>query len=177
VLLAACGGREITQSDWERQNQGKLGRDEAEKEVVIRLPDFPRKANLIEFAVGKESDFAFFVDKSTLSVASDGLVRYVMLARSPSGVENVSYEGLRCESAEVRRFALGRPDGTWHASPGPLQPVRQPWHEVLFKEYFCSQKVPIRNAAEGVRALEQGGHPAHRGFAAEPNAANPNRPR
>jgi hypothetical protein len=37
-------------------------------------------------------------------------------------------------------------------------------HTTLYREYFCPQNEPIRNAGEGVRALEQGGHPFSKGF-------------
>jgi hypothetical protein len=87
------------------------------------------------------------------------VVRYVLVARSPSGVENVSYEGLRCAGVEFRRYAFGRPDATWHASPGPWQPLSRPWHQVLHRDYFCLQNVPLPSAAEGVQALQQGGYP------------------
>jgi hypothetical protein len=171
LLLAACGGREPIKSDWERQNEDKLSRDQAETEVVTQVPAFPQKANLLEFQVDGAGDFGFFVDKASLSVSSDGVVRYVLVARSPSGVENVSYEGLRCASVEFRRYALGRPDATWRASPGQWQPLTRRWHQVLHREFFCPQNVPLPTAAEGVRALELGGLPYSGGFSADPYRA------
>ena len=159
LSLAACGAREPIKSDWERQNEDKLSRDQAETEVVTQFPAFPQKANLLEFSVGGVGEFGFFVDQTSLSVTSDGVVRYVLVARSPSGVENVSYEGLRCASVEFRRYAFGRPDATWHASPGPWQSLSRRWHQVLHRDYFCLQNVPLPSAAEGVQALQQGGYP------------------
>ena len=159
LLLAACGAREVAKSDWELQNEDKLRRNQAETEVVEKFPAFPQKANLLEFPVIGAGDFGFFIDKASLSVGSDGVVRYVLVARSPSGVENVSYEGLRCARVEFRRYALGRPDATWRPSPSPWRPLTQLWHQVLHREYFCLQNVPLPTAAEGVRALQQGGDP------------------
>ena len=168
LLVAACGAREVEKSDWERNNEARLSRDRAETEVITQFPVFPRKANLFEFPVGGGGDFSFFVDKTSLSVGNDGVVRYVLVARSPSGVDNVSYEGLRCASAEIRRYAIGQPDATWHGSAGAWQPISLRWHGVLHREYFCPQNVPLNTAAEGVRALESGGHPFSRGFSADP---------
>ena len=167
LSLAACGAREPIKSDWERQNEDKLSRDQGEAEVVTQFPAFPRKANLLEFRFNGAGDFGFFVDQTSLSVTSDGVVRYVLVARSPSGVENVSYEGLRCASAEFRRYAFGRPDAAWRASPGPLQPLARPWHQVLHREFFCPHNVPLRTAEDGVRSLEEGGHPLFRGFSTD----------
>ena len=169
LLVAACGPRKVAQSEWERSNESRLSREQAEAEVVTQFPAYPRKANLLEFRVGGTGEFAFFIDKGSLSVGSDGIVRYVMVARSSDGVDNVSYEGLRCESAEVRRYAAGQPDATWRVSPGLWQPIARRWHLVLHREYFCPQNVALHSAAEGVRALQAGGHPFSRGFSADPN--------
>jgi hypothetical protein len=167
LSLAACGGGEAVKSDWERQNEARLGRENSELEVVSRFPAFPRRENLIEFKVLDANGFGFFVDRSSLAVGDDGVVRYVLVARSPSGVENVSYEGLRCPSAEFRRYALGRPDATWRASPSPLESITRPWHQVLHREFFCPHNIPLRTAAEGVRALEEGGHPLYKSFSTD----------
>lgn len=168
LLLAACGGGEKLKSDWELRNEARLGRENSDLEVVSRFPAFPRRENLIEFAVLGADGFGFFVDRSSIVVGDDGVVRYVLVARSPNGVENVTYEGLRCESVELRRYALGRPDATWHASSSPWQPLARPWHRVLHREFFCARNVPLGSAAEGVRALQSGGHPFYRGFSADP---------
>jgi len=168
LSLAACGAREPIKSDWERQNEDKLSRDQAETEVVTQFPAFPQKANLLEFRFNGAGEFGFFVDQTSLSVTSDGVVRYVLVARSPSGVENVSYEGLRCASFELRRYAVGQSDATWRGSPGSWRPVERRWHRVLHREYFCPQAVPLNSSAESVRTLESGGHPFSRGFGADP---------
>ena len=140
------------QSDWERHNV----RPDLGEEQPTAPPAYPRSDTLIEFGVSG-SEFRFYIDGATLSVGSDGIVRYVLVARSPSGVDNVSFEGMRC-AGEYRPYALGRPDGTWAPSPGRWR-ATQRWHRALLHEYFCPQTQPIRDAAEGVQALRQGGHP------------------
>jgi hypothetical protein len=128
---------------------------------------FPRR----RFFVAATSEFRFFVDAASLSVGSDGIVRYVLVARSPSGLENVSFEGMRCETNEVRIYALGR-DGSWVGRPTDWRPI-QPrsvsrWHNELFRNYFCPQREPIVSAREGVLALRQGGHPLTKGLSQDP---------
>jgi hypothetical protein len=170
LVLAGCGSPGV-QSDWERANRKA---EPAEEQVT--LPAYPTAANLLEFGVVDADGFRFFVDGTTLSVGKDGIVRYVLVARSPDGVQNVTYEGLRCASGEQRIYAFGRPDGSWSASRSGWRsldaPAVQRRHGILYREYFCPQNEPIRSAAEGVRALQQGGHPFSRGFAA-PGPVNP----
>ncbi len=161
ALLGACGGdRANMKSDWERQNEGRLVKEGAE--VLPELPAFPRRENLVEFFVSTASDFKFFVDRASISV-KDRVVRYTLVARSPNGVDNISYEGMNCAAGEYRVFALGGPDGTWLSRPGPWREITtrsvQRWHNALQREYFCPNGISVTDATEAVRALEQGGHP------------------
>lgn len=168
ILLAACGGTG-PKSDWEKANETKLPAAE-QRETLPTFPP-PQRGELIEFEVAATSEFRFFVDANSLSVGSDGVVRYVLVARSPSGVENVSFEGMRCTTNEVRIYALGR-DGAWVGRPTDWRPI-QPrsvsrWHNALSREYFCPQREPIASAQEGVLALRQGGHPLTKGLSEDP---------
>lgn len=160
VALAGCG--QTPTSDWERQQEGKLA-----PEAAAPLPSFPRRADLVEFDVAATSEFRFFVDAASLSVGSDGVVRYVLVARSDAGAENVSFEGIRCATGEVRIYAIGH-EGRWSGKPGEWRVIQprsvQRWHNALYREYFCPQKAPIANASEGVDALRRGGHPLARGI-------------
>jgi hypothetical protein len=163
ALLAACasdGSR--SKSDWEKQNDGRLVKEAAEVAPEPELPAYPRRENLVEFFVSSASDFRFFVDRASISV-KDRIVRYTLVARSPSGVDNVSYEGINCVAAEYLVYARGRSDGTWLSRPGPWQKIEsrsvQRWHNALYREFFCPNRIAITDAAEGVSALKQGGHP------------------
>jgi hypothetical protein len=137
---------------------------------VPAAPAFPARATLLEFEVRAPRDFRYYIDGATLSVDAKEVVRYALVARSPSGVENVTYEALRCKTDEYRVYALGRADGTWGGRPGNWRPIaesRQPQHRILQREYFCPQNNPIRNADEGRRALQDGGHPWAKGFSGD----------
>jgi hypothetical protein len=154
LALAGCAGAKPAEGEW-------------------TLPPYPAKSTLVEFSVADPTPFRFFIDGASLSPGADGVVRYVLVARSPQGAENVTYEGIRCESGEYRVYAVGQADGSWGGRPGEWQKISATtiarWRTALQREYFCPQKEPIRSRAEGVRALQQGGHPFSRGFAAEPN--------
>lgn len=168
LLLAACGASG-PKSDWERANEEKLPAAEQQRDA---LPSPPQKrGELIEFFVAATSEFRFFVDAATLSVSDDGIVRYVLVARSPSGVDNVSFEGMRCATNEVRIYALGR-DGAWVGRPTDWRVIEprsvSRWHNELSRNYFCPQREPIVSAKEGVLALRQGGHPLTKGLGEDP---------
>ena len=162
LALAACSSPPEV-SDWERQNVLR----EAPREEAVTPPPFPQRGKLIEFPMADAAGFHFFVDGSTLSVDKQGIVRYVLVAQSPNGAQNVSFEGLRCPAAQHRIYATGQADGTWiPAARATWQPVTQArrWQMALYLEYFCPQKVAIRDAGEGVRALQDGGHPFSKGL-------------
>ena len=161
ALLAGCGGnskRDEFKSDWEEKN-ARLLRDEA-PETVPTPPAFPSEKNLVRFFVSSASDFTYFVDRS--SIKPEGVVvRYVLVARSPSGVDNVYFEALNCSEREFRAYARGTNDGKWIVRPTEwrrTEPAQRAEH-ALHHQYFCPNNAPIHSAAEGVNALERGGHP------------------
>lgn len=166
ALLVACGGAGV-KSDWERKNETRL--EQEARDPVPAPPAFPRKENLVEIALRGATDFRFYVDGATLGVG-DGVVRYVLVARSPEGVENVSFEAIRCATAEYRVYALGRADGSWGGRAGEWRLMAerpQPWHTALQRDYFCPQGRPILSTEEGLLALRQGGHPFAKGFSGD----------
>jgi hypothetical protein len=165
LLLALAGcGTPTDRSDWERQHAAQLP---PSAPGPVRPPRYPREQDLIEFFVAATSGFRFFVDAASISVSDAGEVRYTLVARSSAGAQNITYEGMRCNSAEVRLYAVGH-DGTWGGRAGEWRPIQpksvQRWHNALYREYFCPQREAILNGREGAAALRAGGHSAARGF-------------
>ena len=161
VLVAACAARSRPESDWERANRDRFAREAEEK---VALPRYPKKEDLVEFYVSAATDFKYYIDKSTLSVSPRSKeVRYVMVARSPSGAENVSYEAIRCPS-EYRVLAVGRSDGTWTDRPAEWREMTKgsslSWPYALSRNYFCPHRDSVQTVAEAADALERGSHPA-----------------
>ena len=160
IALAAHAVSGVAQSknDWEIELERR-----GWKESEYKLPAPPKPADLIEFFVSSATDFRFFVDPQSLSVGNDGVVRYTLVARSPSGAENVTYEGIRCSEGWLRVYAYGRPGGGWSERDSEWRPIEpktvQRWHNALRREYFCPMRVPIFDPAEGIDALRRGGHP------------------
>lgn len=134
-------------------------------EAEIELPAFPQEANLREFYVSEMTAHKFAVDATTLSVGKDGVVRYVLVVRTSGGAVNTSFEGIRCESGELKIYASGRQDGQWARARRSEwrrienKPVNR-HHAALARELFCPNGIPIRTPAEGREALRLGKHPA-----------------
>lgn len=142
------------------------GRDEPEwKEGELKLPPFPSPENLLEFEVRGAGSFRFFVDAESITIGEDKIVRYVSVARSRTGVESVSFDGLRCSTVSHRVYATGRSaDRSWAiVRSGDWKklslgaPGRQ--HLVLMRDFFCPSGFTIATRKEGVSALRAGSHP------------------
>lgn len=130
-------------------------------EVAIKLPPFPKPENLVRFEASAANTNEFFIDATSITIGSDGVVRYTMVVRSPSGAQNVSYEGIRCETTEQKAYAFGRRDGTWSNASAPAwkkieykQLQRQ--HGVLYSHYFCPDGAPIRSAEAAIQRMKYG---------------------
>ena len=145
-------------SEWELE-QDRLNF----KESDVKLPAFPGDEGLIQFHVSGASSFRFYIDPASVLPGPDGVVRYTLVARSPEGVSNVSYEGIRCATSSWKMYALGN-DGRWSARESEWRDIKprsvQRWHLELRHRYFCPGRVAIFTTAEGVNALRRGGHPA-----------------
>ncbi|MQY52263.1 CNP1-like family protein [Rhodocyclus gracilis] len=135
------------------------------EEIEAKLPAPPKDSSLIAFFVSASSANRFQVDGDSISVGADGVIRYTLVVTSASGVRNVSYEGIRCETAERRLYAFGRADGAWSKARGNMWVKIQNsslnrQHAALFTEYFCPIGNPVADADEARKALLAGGHPS-----------------
>lgn len=133
-------------------------------EGEVTLPRDTGLTDPIEIDAGPTSRSKVLVDRATLSVGADGVVRYVLQVRTQGGAVNTTYEGIRCSSREHRVYATGRRDGTWAAAR------RDDWARIefrtinafshlLYKYYFCPLGVMVRDRDEALMALRRGGHP------------------
>lgn len=134
------------------------------QEIEIQLPAAPKQETLLPFYVSAATENRFFIDGATLTVGSDGVVRYVLLVLTPQGARNVTYEGMRCETRERRIYASGRLDGSWSkARKNEWVRIQDAYanrqHAALFLEYFCPIGNIVQDAAEARNALIKGIHP------------------
>jgi CNP1-like family len=126
------------------------------------LPPLPQSANLLPFEVSQNTPLHFAVDAKSIDVGSDGVVRYTIVVTSPSGAQNINYEGIRCDNYEWRQYAgLNAEHNGWDSS------VATRWRRIengdlnayqaaLYKDYFCANKLPAASAKTIVNNIRYG---------------------
>lgn len=135
------------------------------EEIEAQLPAFPKAESLDPFFVSATTDNKFMVDRDSISVGADGVVRFTLVVLSSTGVQNVSYDGMRCSTGERRLYAFGRSDNTWSKSRSNQwvkiqESTLNRHHAALYFEYFCANGNSVRDAEEARVALRSGGHPS-----------------
>ena len=104
------------------------------------------------------SALRFGVDPSSVALGQDGIVRYVVVATSASGVVNALYEGIRCGDGEFKVYARHNPDSGWTLAKGspwrPLQDQPASRHALLIaRTGACMGHSANRSASQIVRDL------------------------
>lgn len=129
-------------------------------EVAAQLPPYPKAENLIEFNVSSATRNRHFIDKESISVGADNVVRYTVVIEAAGGARNVSYEGLRCESGERRLYAYGHANGTWSKARNArwenikLRSLLS-YQKALFEDHFCPDGIRVRDSKEAVQNLQR----------------------
>jgi CNP1-like family len=160
VLCIGTASAQVLAPQYPGGYKPQFDEDKPWEEQKWALPEYPADANLVRFYVSPTTPFEFFVDSKSVSVGKDGVVRYTLVARSPSGASNVSYEGIRCESRERKLYAFGSPDRSW------LQARNADWARIpsrrtypnnqqaaLADDFFCVQGSHIGSPEVALKAL------------------------
>jgi hypothetical protein len=88
-------------------------------EIEAQLPAPPTEKSLVEFYVSPNTSFRFALDRDSITIGSDGVVRYTLVATSDRGVRNIRFEGLRCQTNEFKVYAFASAEGKWEKSRTP----------------------------------------------------------
>ena len=108
----------------------------------MELPAWPAGEKLLEVRVDKAMfPFDVYLDPDSLSVGSDHVVRYTLVVVSSSGARNVSFEGIRCNTGEYRRYAYGS-GGEWlqtndTAWKRVLDAGMDGYRNILYRDHMC----------------------------------------
>ena len=138
LLMAWCALAQWKDWDYELEQEKKPW-----EELQTKLPPYPKPENWLKFEIGANTANSFFIDAASLSVGDDGVVRYTVVIKTSGGATNVSFEGLRCDSRQLRVYAFGHPNAQWsrarNAGWREIEPrVVNGHHYVLFRDYFCT---------------------------------------
>jgi hypothetical protein len=97
------------------------------QETPVSPPGTFSTERLLDFEVSTGTSLNYGIDPATLSVGDDGVVRYVMVARSSSGALNVLYQGVRCQTGELKTYARWNNNAsTWNVG------AKEEWHALSF---------------------------------------------
>ena len=104
------------------------------READAPPPPALKTERLIELEIPR-STLRYGIDPASVSVGADGVVRYVVVARSTSGAVNAMYEGIHCKTGEVKVYARHNPDSGWVKAQDPqwksLHEVANTRHSLL----------------------------------------------
>jgi hypothetical protein len=108
----------------------------------VEPPVWPAENKLLEVRVDKAMfPFDVYLDPESLSVGPDHVVRYTLVVVSSSGARNVSFEGIRCDTGEYRRYAYGSGRKWLQMQHSPWQKIldagRDGYRHVLYRDYMC----------------------------------------
>ena len=135
--------------------------DQPWQEQAGELPPYPVQDRLLELDIDTgASPFRYYLDPASLNAGDDRVVRFTSVIVSPSGVWNVTYEGLHCGDRSHRRFAYGS-GGQWHLLPEtPWQRITgsgtQRYRKVLYEKYMCPTAEAYTDAEHILRRLRAG---------------------
>ena len=81
------------------------------KELDMKPPATFRTDRLVPIEMPRHVSVKVGIDPETLTVSSDGIVRYVVVAVSGNGNINAAYEGIWCRAGDVKIYARAGNDG------------------------------------------------------------------
>jgi hypothetical protein len=154
AVLAGCGSAKPTNKDDSAFVYLMDRKPNWVENKVDTLPPLPQNTDLLEFNVSENTPLSFFVDKNSLSVGTDGVIRYTVVVKSPAGARNVNYEGIRCDNYNWRLYASINEDQTdWDRTvENDFQRIENgelnAYHAALYQDYFCANKLPTGSAKE-----------------------------
>jgi hypothetical protein len=111
---------------------------------------------LVPFDVSVNSQMKWGIDPQAMVIGVDSVVRYVVVAQSPSGVMNAMYEGIRCASGEFKTYARYNKDSGWNTVAQPQwQPFLGTYAHRLARQGVCTGAAPAQSVREVVRTMRQ----------------------
>lgn len=138
----------------------------AEQEVT-ELPATPEEAFLQPFVLAREARHRYYIDRRSLAIGSDGIVRFTLVIRPQAGRLQSSYVGLHCKAGEWKTYAVISTEGQWRRASVPA------WERIVFQRrdnargdlygyYLCSDGVPSGTPEQMLKRMGSPIPQAHR---------------
>lgn len=141
LSLALTGGARAAEDEYPQIDYVEQG--EGWKELDTTLPPLPESDAFRALPSQiPNTSLEIRLDPDSIRVGEDGVIRYAMAIRSPSGASNLFYEGLRCETKAFKTYAYASSDRKW------AEMDQAGWQDLtadgsaryrlfLYKNYFC----------------------------------------
>jgi CNP1-like family len=114
---------------------------------------------LVPFEVSANSPLQWGFDPQTMTIGKDDIVRYVVVAQSPSGVVNAMYEAIRCGTGEWKTYARFNQDSGWTNVSDPkwlaLSGGPSPHAARLARQGVCTGNAAASSVREIVQSVRQ----------------------
>ncbi len=160
-------GALVAASGWAAREENRVSLnvnvDPGWREAAPELPAFPTATGWLEFPVeSRYTPNRYYLSETGLSVGTDGVVRYALLTQSPLGARSIQWEGLRCETEEVKVYAFGREaEQRWQPAQQPVwkrikdSKLNHRHHAELASRYLCNSVLTLKKPADILQRLRQ----------------------
>jgi len=162
LALGGCGGATAPKTKSTQRGMaadiGGVAEEKEFSEIEVAFPPYPQDSNLLEFELRRNSESHFYVDRNSISIGADRVIRYSVVVKSPYGALTTSYEGLRCRTTEYKVYAFGLTRGEWTKSPDAqwrtIPGMAGDFRFTLYKDYYCNaESIAGRNEQDLIANL------------------------
>ena len=124
-------------------------------EDPFTLPDLAKLKDWYVYPMGRNMRFAqVAIAADSVQTGKDEIIRYAVAVTAKSGVRSVYFEGLDCNTARYRLYAVGTSARDWAEvdkviwKPGQIQ-LLNVWQGQLLKD-FCGVSAITEKSAESI---------------------------
>jgi hypothetical protein len=132
------------------------------QEGKTTLPPYPSDENLLAARRFPPSTVTLLIDRSSISVGKDRVIRLAYVVESDGGARNAFFEGFRCGKGEYKSYAYGTAQGSFEPVKQPLwQPIPRTtlnnFRRDLYDNLLCQNYGVPRQPREVLEQLDRFG--------------------
>jgi hypothetical protein len=118
----------------------------------------PNPKTLVPFYVSQTTIFKFAIDTQSILIGNDGVTRYMVQITSPSGSKQTQYEGIRCDSYQVRLYGTYETNGSWRENPlggwsGIKDNIPNRYQAALAQGAICNLSSQVKSVNTVIQSL------------------------